>query len=78
MIATLQSVRVARGHTRVEFLRTLRAVTGREVKLRTLRAWESGQNTLPAWVVDAYRAVLNLTDEEVVAVVGWAAKGVQS
>jgi len=73
MIATLQSVRVARGFTRVEFLRTLRAITGREIKLRTLRSWESKQVTVPAWVVDAYRATLKLTDEEVAAVVGWAA-----
>ena len=72
MIATLQSVRVARGFTRVEFLRTLRAITGREIK-RTLRSWESKQVTVPAWVVDAYRATLKLTDEEVAAVVGWAA-----
>lgn len=65
---TLQSVRVARGHTRVEFLHTFRAIMGKEVKLRTLRAWESGQNTVPAWVVDGYRAVLGLSDAEVVGV----------
>lgn len=72
MIATLQSVRAARGFTRAEFLRTFRAITGREIKLRTLRSWESKQVTVPAWVVDAYRATLNLTDAEVAAVVVWA------
>lgn len=73
---TLQSVRVARGHTRVEFLHTFRAVVQREVKLRTLRAWESGQNPVPAWVVDGYRAVLGLSDAEVVGVL--ASVGVRS
>lgn len=72
MIATLQSVRIARGFSRVEFLRTFRAITGHEVKLRTLRSWECKQSAVPVWVVDGYRAVLNLSDEEVSAVVGWA------
>lgn len=78
MIATLQSVRMARGFTRVQFLRTLRAVTGQEVKLRTLRAWECKQNAIPVWAVDGYRAVLNLSAEEVAAVVGWAASAKES
>lgn len=72
LVSTLQSVRVARGFTRAEFLRTLRAVTGQEIKLRNLRAWECRETTLPAWAVDAYRATLNLSDVEVAAVVRWA------
>ena len=73
--ATLQSVRMARGFTRVEFLRTFRAVTGKEVKTRTLRAWECRENAVPLWALDGYRAVLNLSDGEVAALVAWASGG---
>lgn len=72
--ATLQSVRMARDFTRAEFLRTFRAVTGEEVKLRTLRAWECKHHTAPVWAIEGYRRVLNLSDAEVSALVAWASE----
>jgi hypothetical protein len=68
-----QSLRLKRKHTRAEFIRRFQTLTGREVKLRTLRAWESGQNAMPVWAVEGWRVALGLTAEEVVGLLGWAA-----
>jgi hypothetical protein len=65
---------MAREFTRVQFLHTFRAITKQPVKLRTLRAWECKENAVPLWALDGYRAVLNLSDAEVAALVAWAGK----
>ena len=63
-----QRIRMDKGFTRTEFLRTFRAVTGKDVKLRTLRAWESGQNEAPMWFVAGFCRVLNVSADAVLGV----------
>lgn len=69
--SALVEIRSARNLSRGGLTKILLA-GGHEIDLRTLRAWESRQNAVPTWAIDAYASVLNLSDAEVRGLVAWA------